>query len=314
MDKLEGMRIFVAVADARGFAPAARQLGMSPPAVTRAIVALETQVGVQLLRRSTRTVALTEAGARFHADCKRILVDIEEAEASASGAHALPQGLLSITAPTMFGRMHVAPLLLGFLAQHPQVTARSHFSDQIVHLLDEGFDLALRIAHLPDSGLTAVRVGHVRRVVIASPQYLAEHGVPRRPADLAQHQAMGFSQHGATEARWVFYPPGGKASGDGEVGHPQVRLVSNGGETSITAALAGHGLARALSYQVVDDVLAGRLQLVMVDHEPPPIPVQLVSADGRKAAAKVRAFVDFAAERLRAEPVLNGSLVWPDSP
>jgi DNA-binding transcriptional LysR family regulator len=226
----------------------------------------------------------------------------------------LPQGLLSITAPTMFGRMHVAPLLLGFLAQHPQVTARSHFSDQIVHLLDEGFDLALRIAHLPDSGLTAVRVGHVRRVVIASPQYLAEHGVPRRPADLAQHQAVGFSQHGATEARWVFYPPGGKASVDGEVGHPQVRLVSNGGETSITAALAGHGLARALSYQVVDDVLAGRLQLVMVDHEPPPIPVQLVSADGRKAAAKVRAFVDFAAERLRAEPVLNGSLVWPNSP
>jgi DNA-binding transcriptional LysR family regulator len=314
MDKLEGMRIFVAVADARGFAPAARQLGMSPPAVTRAIVALETQVGVQLLRRSTRTVALTEAGARFHADCKRILVDIEEAEASASGAHALPQGLLSITAPTMFGRMHVAPLLLGFLAQHPQVTARSHFSDQIVHLLDEGFDLALRIAPLPDSGLTAVRVGHVRRVVIASPQYLAEYGVPRRPADLAQHQAVGFSQHGATEARWVFYPPGGKASVDGEVGHPQVRLVSNGGETSIMAALAGHGLARALSYQVVDDVLAGRLQLVMVDHEPPPIPVQLVSADGRKAAAKVRAFVDFAAERLRAEPVLNGSLVWPDSP
>jgi DNA-binding transcriptional LysR family regulator len=314
MDKLEGMRIFVAVADARGFAPAARQLGMSPPAVTRAIVALETQVGVQLLRRSTRTVALTEAGARFHADCKRILVDIEEAEASASGAHVLPQGLLSITAPTMFGRMHVAPLLLGFLAQHPQVTARSHFSDQIVHLLDEGFDLALRIAHLPDSGLTAVRVGHVRRVVIASPQYLAEHGVPRRPADLAQHQAMGFSQHGATEARWVFYPPGGKAGGDGEVGHPQVRLVSNGGETSITAALAGHGLARALSYQVADDVLAGRLQLVMVDHEPPPIPVQLVSADGRKAAAKVRAFVDYAAERLRAEPVLNGSLVWPASP
>jgi DNA-binding transcriptional LysR family regulator len=314
MDKLEGMRIFVAVADARGFAPAARQLGMSPPAVTRAIVALETQVGVQLLRRSTRTVALTEAGVRFHADCKRILLDIEEAEASASGAHALPQGLLSITAPTMFGRMHVAPLLLGFLAQHPQVTARSHFSDQIVHLLDEGFDLALRIAHLPDSGLTAVRVGHVRRVVIASPEYLAQHGVPRRPADLAQHQAVGFSQHGATEARWVFYPPGAKASADGEVAYPQVRLVSNGGEMSITAALAGHGLARALSYQVVGDVLAGRLRLVMVDHEPPPIPVQLVSADGRKAAAKVRAFVDFAAERLRAEPVLNGSLVWPASP
>jgi len=314
MDKLEGMRIFVAVADARGFAPAARQLGMSPPAVTRAIAALETQVGVQLLRRSTRTVVLTEAGVRFHADCKRILAEIEEAEASASGAHALPQGLLSITAPTMFGRIHVAPVLLGFLAQHPQVTARSFFSDQIVHLLDEGFDLALRIAHLPDSGLTAVRVGHVRRVVIASPQYLAEHGVPRRPADLAQHQAIGFSQHGAVDARWVFYPPGRKTKSDGEEVHPKMRLVSNGGEMSIAAALAGHGLARALSYQVAGDVLAGRLHVVMADHEPPPIPVQLVSADGRKAAAKVRAFVDYAAERLRAEPVLNDSLVWPASP
>ncbi|HEX3140938.1 MAG TPA: LysR family transcriptional regulator, partial [Rhizobacter sp.] len=139
MDKLEGMRIFVTVADAHGFAPAARQLGMSPPAVTRAIAALEDRVGVQLLRRSTRSVALTEAGARFHADCKRILSEIDEAEASASGAHALPQGLLAITAPSMFGRMHVAPVLLSFLARHPQVSVRSYFSDQIVHLLDEGF-------------------------------------------------------------------------------------------------------------------------------------------------------------------------------
>lgn len=312
MDKLEGMRIFVAVADARGFAPAARQLGMSPPAVTRAIVALESHVGAQLLRRSTRSVSLTEAGARFHADCKRILADIGEAEASASGAHAVPQGLLSITAPSMFGRMHVAPVLLGFLAQHPQVSVRSWFSDQIVHLLDEGFDVAVRIAHLPDSGLTAVCVGHVRRVLIASPQYLAAHGVPRRPSDLAQHQGVGFSQHGAASAPWVFYPPEGKARADGEVAHPQMRLLGNAGELSIAAALAGHGLARALSYQVADDVLAGRLQIVMADHEPAPIPVQLVQAEGRKAAAKVRAFVAHAAERLRAQPVLNGSLTWPD--
>ena len=314
MDKLEGMRIFVTVADARGFAPAARQLGMSPPAVTRAIVALESHVGVQLLRRSTRSVALTEAGARFHADCKRILSEIKEAETSAGGAHALPQGLLSVTAPTMFGRIHLTPVLLGFLAQHPQVTARSYFSDQIVHLLDEGFDLAVRIAHLPDSGLTALRVGHVRRVVIASPQYLAAHGVPRTPADLALHRAVGFSQHGAVSASWVFHPPGGKGRDAGELAHPQMQQVTNAGDMSIAAALAGHGLARALSYQVAGEVLAGRLQIVMADHEPPPIPVQLVSADGRKAAAKVRAFVDYAAERLRAEPVLNGSLVWPAAP
>ncbi|MEO8153753.1 MAG: LysR family transcriptional regulator [Rhizobacter sp.] len=322
MDKLEGMRIFVAVADACGFAPAARELGLSPPAVTRAIAALEARVGAQLLRRSTRSVALTEAGVRFHADCRRILAEIDEAEASASGAHEVPQGQLSITAPLMFGRLHVAPVLLAFMAQHPQLTSRSFFSDQIVHLLDEGFDVAVRIARLPDSGLTALRAGHVRRVVVASPQYLAEHGVPRKPADLAQHRGMGFSQHGSVSAQWVFYPPGrksragGKGSADGatETAHPQMQMVTNAGEMAIAAALAGHGLARALSYQVANDVLAGRLQVVMADHEPSPIPVQLVYVEGRKAAAKVRAFAEFALERLRAEPVLNGGIAWPEPP
>ncbi len=316
MDKLEGMRIFVAVANAGGFAPAARELGLSPPAVTRAIAALEARVGVQLLRRSTRSVALTEAGARFHADCKRILAEIDDAEASASGAHEVPQGVLSITASQMFGRLHVAPVLLDFMAQQPQLKARTFFSDQIVHLLDEGFDVAVRIAHLPDSGLTAVRAGHVRRVVVASPAYLGEHGVPRSPADLAQHRGMGFSQHGSVSAPWVLYPPRAKTRAEGEAAgetaHPQMQMVTNAGEVAIAAALAGHGLARALSYQVAADVLAGRLQVVMADHEPPPIPVQLVYVEGRKAAAKVRAFVEFALERLRAQPVLNGRISWPD--
>ena len=185
MDRLEGMKIFVTVADTRGFAPAARQLGLSAPAVSRAIVALEEHVGARLLRRTTRSVALTEAGERFHADCKRILADLAEAEASVGGAHAEPQGQLAITAPRMFGRIHVTPVLLGFLAAHPKVSARTFFADHIVHLLDEGFDVAVRIAHLPDSGLTAVRVGHVRRVIVASPDYLAARGVPRAPADLA---------------------------------------------------------------------------------------------------------------------------------
>jgi DNA-binding transcriptional LysR family regulator len=207
-------------------------------------------------------------------------------------------------------------VLLGFLKQQPQLTARAFFSDQIVHLLDEGFDVAVRIAHLPDSGLTAQRAGHVRRVVVASPQYLAEYGVPRTPADLAHHHGMGFSQHGSVSAAWVFHPPGGKAraSGEvaGEIAHPQMQMVTNAGEMSIAAALAGHGLARALSYQVANDVQAGRLHIVMADHEPPPIPVQLVYAEGRRAAAKVRAFIDYALERLRAEPVLNGRMVWPD--
>lgn len=314
MDQLEGLRIFVAVADARGFAPAARALGLSAPAVTRAVAALEARIGAQLLRRSTRSVTLTEAGARFHADCKRILAEIDEAEATASGAHTVPQGVLSITAPLIFGRLHIAPLVLDFLALHPQVNVRSVYTDQIVHLFDEGLDVALRIAHLPDSGLTAVRAGQVRRVVVASPQYLAEHGVPRTPHDMAQHHAIGFSQHGAVSAAWVFHPPGRKARSEGVVAHPQMRQVTNSGDAAIGAALAGAGLARALSYQVAEHVLADRLHIVMADHEPPPIPVQLVYAEGRRAAAKVRAFVDHAVERLRAQPVLNGRLRWPDPP
>ena len=311
MDRLEGMKIFVAVADARGFAPAARQLGLSAPAVSRAIVALEEHVGAQLLRRSTRTVALTEVGERFHADCKRILADLAEAEASASGAYTAPQGQLAITAPQLFGRIHVSPLVLDFLAEHPLVSARTYFADHIVHLLDEGFDVAVRIAHLPDSGLAAVRVGEVRRVIVASPGYLAARGVPRTPADLERHAAIGFAINGGAIAPWALYPPGAKNKSGREIGHPRMQLTANTGEMGIAAALAGRGLARALSYQVADEVQAGRLRIVLSDHEPPPIPVQVVYVDGRKAAAKVKAFVAFAVERLRQQPVLNGAFQWP---
>jgi len=307
MDRFETMRIFVAVADARGFAPAARQLGLSPPAVSRAIVALEAHVGAQLLRRTTRSVSLTEIGERFHADCKRILADVADAEAGAGGAHAAPQGMLAITAPQMFGRMHVTPVLLDFLAQHPQVSVRSFYADHIVHMFDEGFDVAVRIAHLPDSGLTAIGVGHVRRVIVASPQYLAERGVPRSAADLAQHDAIGVAVNGGMVVPWTLYPPGRKSKAEREMARPRVQLTANTGEVGIAAALAGRGLARALSYQVAAHVQAQRLRVVMADHEPAPIPVQVVYVDGRKAAAKVKAFVDFAVERLRREPVLNGA-------
>lgn len=312
MDRFEAMRIFVAVADARGFAPAARQLGLSGPAVTRAIVALEAHVGAKLLRRTTRSVSLTDASERFHADCKRILGDVAEAESAVGGSHASPQGLLAITASQMFGRMHVTPVVLDFLEQHPQVSVRAHYVDHIVHLMEEGFDAAVRIAHLPDSGLTAVPVGHVRRVIVGSPEYLGRHGVPRTPADLDRHDGIGFAAGGAATAPWTLYPPGRKTKADREIVHPRMRLAANMGEVGIAAALAGRGLARALSYQVAEDVRAGRLQIVMREHEPAPIPVQIVYMDGRKAPAKVRAFVDFAAERLRAQPVLNGTFPWPE--
>jgi len=300
MDHLDSLRAFVAVADSAGFAAAARKLGLSAPAVTRAVAAIETRLGAQLLHRSTRSVRLTEVGARFLDDCRRILAELDEAEASAGGAHAAPQGQLAITASAMFGRLHVAPILFDFLAQHRGLTVRSLFVDRVVHLLDEGFDLAVRIARLPDSSLTAVPVGAVRRVVIASPDYLSRRGEPRTPADLAQHDAVGFSQDGSASAPWVFH-----RGTERELAQPRVQLIANAGEVGIDAAIRGLGLARALAYQVDADVLAGRLKIVLAEFEPTPIPVHLVHVAGRKAPAKVRAFVDFAAERLRRVPVLS---------
>jgi DNA-binding transcriptional LysR family regulator len=311
MDHLEGLKVFIAVAESQGFAPAARRLSLSAPAVTRAIAALERRLGAQLLHRSTRSVRLTEVGERFLDDCRRVLADLEDAEALAGGMHAAAKGQLAVTAPSMFGRMHVAPIALEFLAQHPQVSVRTFFVDRIVHLLDEGFDVALRIARLPDSGLTAVQVGHVRRVVVASPDYLERHGTPRVPVDLQHHDAIGFSATGGASVPWSFRVPNGSSAGDESVGtqrefaQPRLRLIANAGEVGIEAALRGQGIASAISYQVDEHVRAGRLRLLLTEFEPGPIPVHLVYVAGRKAPAKVRAFVDFAVERLRAEPVLQ---------
>jgi DNA-binding transcriptional LysR family regulator len=274
--------------------------------VSRAVVALERHLGAQLLRRTTRSVTLTDAGARFHADCTRILVDLATAEAEATGAHARPQGDLTVTAPRMFGRIHIAPLLVEFLRRHPAITVRAFFADHIVHLLDDGFDVALRIARLPDSGLTAVRVGHVRRVVVGAPAYLAAHGVPRTPDDLEQHATIGYAVGGTPSPAWEFRCGDSKRR---RLLTPRSSFLTNSNETAIAAALAGHGLARALSYQVADDVAAGRLRVVLTAFETEPIPVQLVHAGGRRPSAKIAAFVEFAAERLRREPVLRGKLM-----
>lgn len=316
MDRFDSMRVFTSVAEAGGFAAAARSLRMSAPAVTRAVAALERHIGVPLFKRTTRLVRLTEAGERYLADCRRILLELEEAEAQAGGAHAEPRGLLTVTAPVQFGRLHVAPLLLDFLDRHPGLTARAFFADRIVHLLDEGFDVALRIAHLPDSSLTAVRVGSVRRVIVAAPGYLARHGEPQHPRELAQHRAVGTAAGGGAAGPWRFPPQPrtaeeADAAGSGpalqEFDPPRIALTANNGDIAIDAALAGHGLSRAMSYQVAAEVEAGRLRIVLAGFEPPRIPVHLVYPEGRKAAAKVRAFVDFAARRLRANPVLGAA-------
>ena len=299
----EQLRVFLAVADTGGFASAARHLRVSPPAVTRAIAALEQRLGARLLHRTTRLVRLTEVGARFSQDARRILAELEEAEASARGAHIEPQGELSITAPVMFGRLHVAPVLLDFLAQHPKVNARILFIDRVVHLMDEGFDVALRIAPLPDSAFTAARVGAVRRVVVASPDYLARHGEPASPAELPAHTAVGFARTSGEPAPWTFAAPGDAV--ERATAQPRTRLMVNTVDVAIDAAIAGNGLVRLLSYQVRAPIAEGRLRRVLQPFEPPPVPVHLVYPEGRKAAAKVRAFVDFAAQRLRGHPALG---------
>lgn len=299
MDRLETMRVFVAVAEEEGFAPAARRLSMSAPAVTRAIAALEERIGTRLLHRTTRIVRLTEAGTRFLADCKRILGEIEEAEASAAGSHAALRGQLAVTASVSFGRMFVAPAIFDFLARHPHVSARTLLVDRVVDMLDEGLDVAVRIAHLPDSSLTAIRVGSVRLVVCASPDYLAARGAPETPADLAQLDTIAFSQ-AASPAEWSF-----SSGARVEKILPPSQLLVNTADVAIAAAVAGRGLARVLSYQVGPELRAGRLRIVLPAFEPPPVPVHVVHPEGPRAAARVRAFVDFLVERLRSETWLS---------
>ena len=298
MDHLDTLRCFVAVADAGGFAAAARRLGCSAAAATRGIAALEARLGVLLFQRSTRVVRLTEAGERFLADCRPLLNDLHEAEQAARGAQAEAQGQLSLTAPQMFGIQHVAPIVRDFVQAQPRVQVRTLFVNRLVHLLEEGMDVAVRIAHLPDSGLTALQVGALRRLVVASPAYLAQHGRPRHPADLAAHRAIGFAFDAQAPAPWKFR--------DGTVGQPQIAWISNSNEVDIAAAEAGLGLTRCLAYQAAAGLRAGRLRIVLADHEPPPVPVHIVYPAGRRAPAKVRAFVAFARERLAQEPVLQG--------
>ncbi|HEY7610604.1 MAG TPA: LysR family transcriptional regulator [Alphaproteobacteria bacterium] len=295
MDRLDSMRIFVAVAEAASFAGAARQLGQSPPAVTRAVAALEERIGARLFHRTTRSVRLTDVGARYLGDAKRILAEIEEAEGSAAGAHAAPRGQLGVTASLMFGRMYVAPILLDFLARFPAVTARMMLADRLVDLMEEGLEVAVRIAHLEDSSLTAVRVGAVRRVICASPAYLAAHGRPRTPADLAGAPMVTFA-NGPVPDPWIFVRDGQRATFA-----PTAQLIANSNEVTVAAAEAGRGYVRALSYQIAPQLRAGTLEIVLGDYEEPPLPIHVVHIAGRRASARVRAFVDFAVERLRKE-------------
>lgn len=301
MDRLDAMRVLAAVADEGGFAAAARRLSLSPPVVTRAVAALEERLGTRLLHRTTRIVRLTEAGARFLVDCRRILGEVEEAEASVTGSGGDVRGHLSVTAPVLFGRRFVSPIVLDFLDRHPRVGVRLMLLDRLVDLIDEGFDVAVRIAHLPDSSLSAVRVGSVRRVVCASPGYLATRGVPRTPVDLAQHEAVTFSSASAAD-NWPF-----AAASRTETVRVPTRFVVNTADVAVAAAVDGRGLTRVLSYQVAAELRDGRLKIVLAEFEPPPLPIHVVHREGRRTTAKLRAFLDMAVARLRADTSLQAA-------
>ncbi len=292
MDRLQCMKVLVRVSETASFAEAARQLHMSPPAVTRAVAFLEDATGARLFVRSTRSVNLTEAGRRYVDDCKRILAEIDEAEASAGGSHATPSGMLTITAPVQFGQLHIMPVMTEFLDIHKGVTGRVLFFDRIVSLVEEGIDVAIRIGRLQDSDQTAIKVGSVRRVVCGAPSYFERHGEPTTPADLANHATI-VNTGSSAPLDWHFAPDGAAAKL-----HP--RLYCNTVDAAIAAAVTGWGLSRPLSYQVSRYVAAGQLRLTLEDYEEPPLPIHVVHAEGRHVSAKTRAFVDFAVERLRA--------------
>lgn len=299
MDRLQAMTTFVAVVDSGGFASAARKLNLSPPVVTRAVAELEERLGLRLLTRTTRVVRVTDAGARFAEDCRRILADIDEAEIAATGTHAAPRGTLTLTAPVLFGQVYVTPILVRYLQQYPEVDAQCLFLDRVVNVVEEGIDVAVRIGELPDSSLQAARVGYVRRVLVAAPSYLKAHGVPQRPEDLAQHTIA--SAAGVTPVSEWRFNDGGKAL----LQRVQPRLRTTTNDSAIAAAVAGLGIARLMSYQVAAHVRSGALQLLLEDFETAPLPVHVVHHEGRRATQKVRAFVDLAVDTLRADPALK---------
>jgi DNA-binding transcriptional LysR family regulator len=297
MDRIDAMRVFVAALDEGSLAGAGRKLGRSPAAVGRAMAFLESHVGVQLLHRTTRSSKLSEAGERYAAACRRVLTDLEEADTLAAGERSDPRGTLTLTAPVLSGEEVLRPILDAFLDAYPSVSARLHLLDRPVNLIDEGIDAALRIAHLPDSSMVAVRVGEVRRVIVAAPSYLAKHPRIDQPDDLTKQQIIAFSQFGVDS--WSFPPVDGSTLP--RTVHFTPRLVVNTVRAAVASAIEGRGVTRPLSYQVAENVRNGRLQILLRSDEPAPLPVHVVTPQGRLSVPKVRAFVDFVVPRLRAQ-------------
>lgn len=299
MDRFHLMAVYVAVAEEESFAGGARRLGMSPPAVTRAVASLEDRLRVKLLTRTTRFVRATDAGQRYLEQARRIIAEADEADEAVAGVNAAPRGHLSITAPVLFGRMFVTPSIVEYLQRFPDMSISAMFLDRVVNLLEEGMDVGVRIGALPDSSMRAIGVGHVRRVVCAAPGYLKKSGVPRTPADLAKHTIVAASPV-SPSVDWKF--ANGKKTTSVKL-TPRLAVTSN--EAAIVAAVQGFGVTRLLSYQIAAFLASGQLKAVLSDYEPPRLPIHVLHSEGRQASAKVRTFVDLLVERLRADKALS---------
>lgn len=296
MDRIDVMRVFLAAVDEGSLAGAGRKLGRSPAAVSRAVAALEDWLGVPLLHRSTRSVRPSEAGVRYHGDCRRALDMLDKADRTASEGRTAPGGTLTLTAPVQAGETLLRPVLDEFMDAHPAVSIRLHLHDRPVNLVEEGFDAALRIAHLPDSTLVAIPLGAVRRVIVAAPSYLAARPPITEPADLAGHAIIAMAHFGSNT--WSF-PTLPDASPLPRLVRFTARFDVNSAAAAAASAVNGKGVTRLFSYHVAPHVRDGRLLVVLADHEPAPLPVHLLSPGGRLSMPTLRAFTDFAVPRLR---------------
>jgi DNA-binding transcriptional LysR family regulator len=295
MDRLHAMSLFVASVEGGSFSAAGRKLGVPLPTVSRNIAELEAHLRTRLLVRSTRKLTLTDTGTAYLAACKRILEEVGAAERIAAGEYVIPRGDLTLTAPIVFGRLHVVPIVCDFLAQFADINVRMVLSDRNLHLIDDQIDMAVRIGALPDSTMVATRVGSVRRVVCASPGFLAAHEIPKTPEALADLPCITFDGPMAATA-WTFVAPNGKTVQAFQI---RRRLAVNTAEAAIDAAIAGVGLAQVLSYQAAGAVADGKLRLVLRKFECEPIPVSVMHAGQGPMPLKMRTFLDFAVPRLR---------------
>lgn len=294
MDRLEAMRTFVAAIDGGSLSAASRKLGVPLPTVSRRVSDLEAHLRVQLVVRTSRKLLLTDAGRAYLASCRQILDELDDAERLAAGEYRTPRGQLAITAPVLFGQLHVEPVVLEFLSAYPEIAVRLTLADYFIDIIENRIDAAVRIGALPDSGLMATRLGAVGWITCASPAYLAAHSAPEVPHDLARHECIGFERSQA-DSIWTF----AGANGPQQIAiAPRFSVNTAGG--AIDAALAGAGVIRVLSYQAASAIADGRLVKVLEPFETPPLPVHLIHNAQAVMPLKLRAFLDFASRRLKA--------------